>query len=180
MSALRRRVTVQVALIAALACAASAGAQPSSAVPPGAAPQLQQVELSEDSAKRAIDTYLTLRDKYGDKIPAPGKAQALQQGMSTAGEVNTIITGNGFADTGDWHKTLTSVALAYGFVKEGKEADMDAKIAEMKANTQLPENIKTQMVQMMTALRPSENNMKVVKGLAADPAYDAKLAQVAK
>jgi hypothetical protein len=138
------------------------------------------VELTDDSAKNAIDAYLTLREKYGDKIPPANQAQAVTEGMTAAADVNSVVTGKGFKDTADWQKAITSVVLAQGFLKKGDSADMDKKIAEMEANTQIPAAYKEQMLGMLKSMRPSENNMTVVKGLLADPDYAKKIAAIEK
>lgn len=165
------------ALVAALVCAAPLFAQ-QPPMPMGGAPQVPKVELTEDSAKRAVDTYLTLREKYGDRVPAAGKTAPAGQALADAADAQSIITGNGFSDTADWQNTITNVALAYGFSKENKAGEFDAKIEELKNNTELPAGMRDQLVRTMTQLRPSDNNLKVVQSLAADSTYGAKLADI--
>jgi len=167
------------ALLAVVYCAPAVSAQqPPAAM--GGVPQIPKVELSEDSAKRAVDTYLTLREKYGDKMPPAKGGGSLGEGAEQAAEIQSVVTGNGFSNTEDWQNTITNVALAYGFSKNNKGGEIDAKIAELRDNTQLPKGIRDQLVRTMTAMRPSENNMKVVESLAADSSYGAKLAEISK
>lgn len=146
----------------------------------GGMPKIQTVELTDESAKNAIDAYITLREKYGDKIPPANQAQAATEGMAAAADVNSIVTSKGFKDTADWQKAITSVALAQGFLKKGDSADMDKKIAELESNPKIPAAYKQQMLGMLKSMRPSENNTKVVKGLLADPAYAKKIAEIEK
>jgi hypothetical protein len=146
----------------------------------GGMPRIPTVELTDESAKNAIDAYLILREKYGDEIPPANQAQAATEGMAAAADVNSVVTGKGFKDTQDWQKAITSVVLAQGFLKKGDSADMDKKIAELEANPQIPAAYKQQMLGMLKNMRPSENNLKVVKALMADPAYAKKIAEIAK
>jgi hypothetical protein len=146
----------------------------------GGIPKIPTVELTDESAKNAIDAYLTLREKYGEKIPPANQAQALKEGMASVEDVNAVVTGKGFGSTEDWQKAITSVALAQGFLKEGGTGDMDKKIAELEANPQIPAAYKQQMLGMLKGMRPSDNNLNVVKGLLADPTYGEKIAEIRK
>jgi len=146
----------------------------------GGMPKIPTVELTDQSAKNAIDAYLTLREKYGDKIPPANQAQALTQGSAALADMNGVITGKGFENAEDWQKAIISVVLAQGFLKDGKGDDMDKKIAELEANPQIPAAYKQQMLGMLKSMRPSKNNLAVVKGLLADPTYGEKIAEIQK
>jgi hypothetical protein len=160
--------------------AQSQGMPPHGAPMMGGMPKVPAVELTETSAKNAVDAYLTLRDKYGDKVPPANAAQAMAEGLAEAAEVNAVLGGHGFASPEEWQKTITSVALAYGFSKDPKgAADLDKQIAEMQANPQIPAAYKQQAIDSLKGIRPSANNLTVVKGLAADPAYGKKLQALA-
>ncbi len=133
---------------------------------------IEQVELTEESAKGAVDAYAAIREKYGDKVQPKTSAE----GYAAIEGVNAIVATHGFSNVDNWHKTLTSVALAYGFAKDGKSsADLDASLAKMRDNPQVPENLKQQMMAMVAGLRPSENNLTVIKALMADSSYASKL-----
>jgi hypothetical protein len=146
----------------------------------GGMPKIPTVELTDQSAKNAIDAYLILREKYGDKVPPANQAQALTHTAASLADLNTVLTGAGFKTIEDWQKAITSVVLAQGFLKNGKGDDMDKKIAELEANTQIPAAYKEQMLGMLKSMRPSENNLTVVKSLLADPTYGKKLTEIRK
>jgi hypothetical protein len=147
----------------------------------GGMPKIPTIELTDKSAKNAVDAYVILRENYGDKLPPANQAQALAQGMVAAEDLDKVVTGNGFKSPEDWQKAITSVAVAQGFLKKGNNAaDIDKKIAELEANTQIPAAYKEQMLGMIKSLRPSENNLTVVKGLLADPTYAEKIASFEK
>jgi hypothetical protein len=178
------RAAVSVVLATLLGAAAHAQVP---GMPPGAAggagapsPQLQQTELTESSAKGAIDAYLSIKEKYGDDTPAFNAKRPTVEGYAALKGIEGIVGGQGFSDTSEWHTTLVSVVLAYGFAKEGKAGEMDKAIADIKANAQVPETLKQQMIAMIAGVRPSENNLAVVNGLMGDSDYGAKLVDITK
>ena len=145
---------------------------------PSGMPEIHTIELTDESAKNSIDTYITLREKYGNKVPPANKSQALSEGAQAAADVNSIVVANGFESTGEWQKTITSVVIAHGFLKEGNRDTIDAKLAAMQANPEIPAALKQQMISTLEKMRPSDNNMNVVKRLMEDPTYGEKLAQI--
>ena len=153
--------------------AATASAQNTMVAPgSGEIATIPQVELTEESAKGAVDAYAAIREKYGDRV----QPRTTAEGYAALDGANAIVGSHGFNDTADWHKALTSVALAYGFAKDGKSAaDVDASLAKMRDNPQIPDNLKKQMMAMIAGLRPSENNLTVVRSLMADSSYASKL-----
>jgi len=173
MPVLQRTTIVSTALFFALAANALA-AETAKPTPH----QIPKVELTEDSAKRSIDAYLDLRKKYGKKIPPAKRAGALDRQLGDLADAKDIVGNHGFKDVADWQGTLSNVVLAYGATKHG--TDYDAKITAIKGNAEIPQNVRDQMVEMLTAMRPSDNNLKVVKALAADSTYGAKLVEINK
>lgn len=159
-------------LLIAFTAAATLAQKPMVAPGSGDIGTIEQVELTEESAQGAVDAYAAIREKYGDKV----QPKTTAEGYAALDGVNAIVGSHGFSNTADWHKALTSVALAYGFAKDGKSsADLDASLAKMRDNPQIPDNLKQQMMAMVAGLRPSENNLTVVKGLMADSSYASKL-----
>ncbi len=148
----------------------------------GGVPDIPQTELSDETAKGAIDAYLAIKEKYGDDTPQPNtRGGNAATAFSALDGVNAITNNFGFSDTGEWHKTLISVAMAYGFSKDSKTgADVDASLAKIKDNPQIPASLKEQMMAMITKMRPSENNLGVVQSLLASPDYKTKLETIGK
>ncbi len=146
----------------------------------GGIPSIPKTELTESSAKHAIDAYLEMQEKYGDDTPQPDPKGSTVDGFSDLAGVESIVKEAGFSDTSEWHKTLVSVAMAYGFAKDGKEDEIDQSIAKIKDNPQIPANLKEQMLATITSIRPSDNNLTVIKAVMADEAYKAKLEELGK
>jgi hypothetical protein len=146
----------------------------------GGMPDIPTVELTEKSAKNAIDAYLLLREKYGDKLPPADEARAMAEGAKAMADMNAIVTEKGFKDAQEWQAAITSVAMASGFAEKGNAAEFDEKMAEMQANPHIPEAYKKQMMETMKKVRPSENNLKVVTAVRADPEYGKKIEEIDK
>ena len=49
---------------------------------PSGMPEIHTIELTDESAKNSIDTYITLREKYGNKVPPANESQALSEGRA--------------------------------------------------------------------------------------------------
>jgi hypothetical protein len=146
----------------------------------GSPPKIPTVELTEKSAKNAVDAYLKLRATYGNKIPPANKMQSIAEGTAAMGDVHATVTGHGFGNTADWQKAITAVALAYGFNKDGNPNDLDRQIAEMEANGQIPAAYKKQLIDSLKSVRPSDHNLTVVKALLADSTYGDKIRSIAE
>lgn len=154
------------------------GAQPNGMPPagmPGGMPRVEQVQLTDETAKAAIDSYLEIKEEYGSDAVPKTKMGAVAKGAEVNAGVSSIVGKAGFAGVPEWQKTITSVALAYGAVKEGTAGDLDDSLAKIDANPQIPEGMREQMKAMIQSTRPSANNIAVMKAIAADPAYAAKL-----
>jgi len=143
-------------------------------------PGFEQEELTLETAKAALDCFLELKVKYGDDkmpdispSPAVGAPQALQQ---FAGFQNTVKS-YGFTDVGHWHRSMMSLFLAYDFQTEGRREEYEHSITQMNQSN-MPENVKEQMMAMLKNLRPSEHNVAVATELAEDPEYAVKFEKI--
>ena len=132
-------------LAPSLVLAQAEGAQP----PAKGMPLLQQVQLTDATAKEAIDAYLEIKEKYGEEALPTTEAGAVAKGAEVKSGVTSIVDDAGFKDIGDWTKTVTSIALAYGVIKEGGLAKVDPAIAKIDDNPQIPEQMKAQLKAML-------------------------------
>lgn len=146
----------------------------------GEVPQVPQVELTDATARSAIDAYLDIDKKYGNQIPElTGRGSSLEA-FSTLQGVESIVGGHGFADTSNWHKTLVSVAVAYGFAQEGRSAEVEKSVAKIKGNAEIPDSLKQKMIAMIEGVRPSDNNLTVVRALMKNDDYGPKLRKIGR
>ena len=143
-------------------------------------PQIPSAELTEKSARGAIDAYLSLRDKYEDAEAPSGKVGAWAKGVEASADVAAAVKSNGFNDVGEWQGTIASIFVAYSSLKDDKRDEMKAKIKEMESNTQIPAAFKDQLINTMKSVLPSDNNMNVIQGLVNDSTYGPKIADITK
>ena len=61
---------------------------------------------------------------------------------------------------------------------DDQSSELQQKIAEVEADTELAQDIKDRMIAALRAMIPSENNKKVIEELLADPVYSTKLKQL--
>ncbi len=148
-----------------IALAQKADKQPGTMMP-------RQIELSEKSARNAIDAYLVIKDKFGDgkikSVTGPGAALVARSAMAA---FRGITDSHGFATPEEWQRTLTTFLMTFALAKEGRLARMDEQIRQMEGNPSVPKA----MVELMKNSRPSENNIKVMQAVSSDPAYAAKI-----
>jgi hypothetical protein len=147
------------------------------------APPAIQVELTADAARRAIDTFLEVQEKYGESaLDDPSNPKAIADTMKTAGiydKVNADVTHHGFSGVEEWAKTFTSVGLATSFVREGQDpGSVDRQIADLEKDEAVPQAMKDATIAMLRQMRPSENNIAVAKALIDDPAYKDKVDRI--
>lgn len=141
---------------------------------------IPQVQLTEQAAKSSVDTYLALKEKYGNKVAPAMSPGGEIGGFLAAQDVQTLVTTNGFSSTKEWHETLVNVVMAYGVLADGKLTEMDESISKLQGSSQIPDAAKQQLIGILHSARPSDHNMSIVKELMADPEYAAKLADLKK
>jgi hypothetical protein len=142
----------------------------------GEIPILETVELTPDSARRAIDAYAMVKDKYKDADLE--SFETLQDFVDQAPDGKTFDTdvkGFGFAAVNEWNVAITSISIAYVALSDDPTTDIKSQIEEIKADTELAQDMKDRMIASLNATIPSENNLKIVRDLNADAAYAEKL-----
>lgn len=139
---------------------------------------LDQVELTEDDAKRALRAYIVLKEKYKDVAPAGSDAQSFAQAMMAHGALTSTLTEYGFADIQAWYRVLTSFIIAHTAAVEGKMEEMQASLQQLRDTPNLPEATKEQMIAQLSALLPSEQNLAVAEAVSADPEFAAIIDEI--
>src|SRR5262245_11018372 len=148
-----------------------------------AAANVAQIELTADTARHAVDTFLELQGKYGENaFDDPSDPKAFVDSMRTANiydKVDVDVKQHGFTGVEDWAKTFASVGLAASFVREGQDAgSVDRQIADLEQDEAVPQAMKDATIAMLRQMRPSENNLAIAKALLDDPAYKDKVDRV--
>ena len=142
----------------------------------GEIPVVQMVELTPETARKAVDAYVVVKDKYKDA--ALENFDSLQDfvdrdPLGKAFEAD--IKAAGFTNVTEWNLAITTVGAAYANIIDDQSTDIKQQIEEVEKDTELAQDMKDRIITSLKALIPSENNHKVVQGLIDDPAYAEKL-----
>jgi hypothetical protein len=147
----------------------------------GEVPPAQTVELTVDLAKKAIDAFVLVRDKYADS--ALYQYETLEEFVTKTEEgkkFESDINSFGFTNVDEWNVAISTVGLTYTAVSEGPENDVASQIEEIKADMTIAKDMKDRMIASLTSLIPSENNKKVIAELMNDETYREKLKLLAE
>ena len=149
---------------------------PSDEVSIGEIPVVQMVELTLDTAQKAVDAYVIVKDKYKDA--ALENFDSLQDfvdrdPLGKAFEADIKLAG--FANVTDWNLAITTVGAAYSNIIDDQSTDIKQQIEEVQKDTELAQDMKDRIVASLNALIPSENNRSIVQQMIDNPAYAEKL-----
>lgn len=142
----------------------------------GEIPVITTIELTEDIARRAIDAYALVKDKYTEANLEEFEnlqdfVDQAPEGKSFEADIKTF----GFANVTEWNTAITAVGFAVSALSDDQSQEIRLQIDEIKRDNSVAQDMKDRMISSLTAMIPSENNKKVVQKLAADPAYEDKL-----
>jgi hypothetical protein len=147
----------------------------------GEVPPAQTVELTVPQAKKAIEAFVLVRDKYADS--ALYQYETLEEFVTKTDEgkkFESDIKSFGFANVDEWNVAISTVGLTYTAVSEGPENDVASQIEEIKADMTIAKDMKDRMIASLASLIPSENNKKVIAELMKDEVYREKLKLLAE
>ncbi len=142
----------------------------------GEIPVVQMVELTPDTAQKAVDAYVVVKDKYKDA--ALENFDSLQDFVDRdplGKAFETDIKAAGFANVTEWNLAITTVGAAYSNIIDDQSTDIKQQIEEVEKDTELAQDMKDRIITSLNALIPSENNHKVVQQMIDNPAYAEKL-----
>jgi hypothetical protein len=151
-------------------------ALPEDEVSIGEIPVVQMVELTPETARKAVDAYVIVKDKYKDA--ALENFDSLQDfvdrdPLGKAFEAD--IKAAGFANVTDWNLAITTVGAAYSNIIDDQSTDIKQQIEEVESDTELAQDMKDRIITSLKALIPSENNYKIVQEMIDNPVYAEKL-----
>jgi hypothetical protein len=142
----------------------------------GEIPVVQMVELTLDTAQKAVDAYVIVKDKYKDAELE--NFESLQDfvdrdPLGKAFEADIKLAG--FANVTDWNLAITTVGAAYSNIVDDQSTDIKQQIEEVEKDTELAQDMKDRIIASLNALIPSENNRSIVQQMIDNPAYTEKL-----
>ncbi|NJM30462.1 MAG: hypothetical protein HC855_10505 [Rhizobiales bacterium] len=145
----------------------------------GEIPVVETIELTEDMAKRALDAYVIVKEKYKDaELENYENFQEFVDKAPQGKAFEADIKAAGFANANDWNLAITTLGYAYSGTVDDQSAEIRQQIEELKADTEIAQDMRERMIASLNALIPSENNRKIVSTLMADPVYKEKIAQL--
>jgi hypothetical protein len=145
----------------------------------GEIPQIETIELTADIARRAVDAYVVVKEKYKDaEFELYDNLQDFVDQTAQGKQFEADIKASGFANVGEWNVAITTVSFAYTGVIDDQSADIQAQIEEIQNDAELAQDMKDRMIASLKAMIPSENNRQVIQELIDDPAYTEKLKQL--
>jgi hypothetical protein len=142
----------------------------------GDIPEVETIELTLDKARKALDTYALVREKYKDAalenyenlqdfVDQSAQGKAFEQDVKLAG----------FATVTEWNTTITTLSFANDNAINDQTKDIEQQIKELETDTTVAEDMRQRMITTLKAMIPSENNKKVIDDLRKDTAAAEKL-----
>lgn len=145
----------------------------------GEIPTIETMELTPEIARRALDSYITAKEKYADTdLDQFENLQDFVDQTEDGKTFETDIKAAGFANVSDWNLAVTTLGLTYGTVTDDSTGELEQQIKEVEEDTELAQDMKDKMVKALKALIPSDNNKKIIEDMLADPVYGPKLKQL--
>jgi hypothetical protein len=139
-------------------------------------PVVETTELSADMAKRAIDVYAVVKEKYKDAdIEQYDNLQDFVDQNPKGKEFEVDIKASGFQSVNDWNLAVTTASFTYTNIVDDQTDDIKQQIEEIKKDAGLSQEVKDRMSSSLAAMIPSDNNRKVIEELMKDPAYTEKV-----
>ena len=145
----------------------------------GEIPAVETIELTAETARKAIDGYVLVREKYKDAaLENYENLQDFVEQDPRGKDFETDIKSFGFANVNDWNIAVTTVGFAYSNLLDDQTEDIKLQIEEVKADTEMAQDMRDRMVQALSAMIPSDNNRKIVEEMMKDAAFAEKLKQL--
>ena len=177
---LRRAALVAVGVFAVSASAAQAQGMPQSI--PLTPQSVEGVIASYPGVRAAADALQAQYGDVGDDDGDVASAFSAWAAVSDAqGQLNAAVQPHGFPDYMTWVQTLSSVAIAYAYVREGGNMDDQTSqaVQAIQNNPNLSAAQKEMMMQQMQAMMGAIDSMRPPQGnLDAVSPYVGQLQQL--
>lgn len=143
----------------------------------GEIPVIKTIELTVDAAKRALDVFALVREKYKDaNLEEYEDLQEFVEKAPQGKDFEADVKAQWFSTVTEWNSVITSVGFAYSAVVDDQSAEIALQIEEIKKDTTIAQDMKDKMIESLSAMIPSDNNRRVVEDLMKEPTYADKLA----
>lgn len=147
----------------------------------GEIPAIETIELTPDLARRAVDAFVLVREKYKDaNLEEYENLQDFVDQTQDGKNFEADIKAHGFTTVNEWNIAITTVGFAYSALTDDQTEDIKLQVEELKKDTSIAQDLKDRMIASLNAMIPSENNRKVVQAMIDEPAYSEKLKLLAE
>jgi len=154
------------------------GAEDHETVPAEAVP-VEKFELTEDIARKAIDAFMLVEEKYPETYAYTSYEEFVAK--DKAGKAfETDVKSLGFKTVGEWKAAIDTVGDTYQIISEGSDEGIETQIEQVKADKTLQQAEKDRILATLTPFIQSDNNKKVIALLLKDPIYGEKLRLLAE
>jgi hypothetical protein len=137
---------------------------------------IETEELTPEMARKAIDAYMMVQEKYKDSPLAD--YQDLQEFVDKdpkGKELDADVKSFGFKDVNDWNLAVTTIGVTYNNQLNDQTAEINQQIADVTADATIAQDMKDKLIKNFKASIPSENNRKIIEDVSKDPAYIDKI-----
>ena len=142
----------------------------------GDIPIVETIELTTDKAKKALDTYVLVREKYKDaQLENYENLQDFVDQSPQGKAFEADVKAAGFPNVIEWNTAITTLSFAYDNSVNDQTLAIKQQIEELKVDTETAADMRERMTKALQSMIPSENNKKVLEEVKADPAYIDKL-----
>lgn len=135
-------------------------------------------ELTPDLARKSLDAYVLVQDKYRDSSAGYQDLQEFVDKDPRGKEFETDVKGFGFKSVDDWNLAITTLSLAYTNVANDLTADTLQQIEDVKSDNSIAQDLKDRKISNLKASIPSDNNRKITEDLIKDVSYSEKIKQL--
>jgi hypothetical protein len=142
----------------------------------GDIPIVETVELNALTARKALDAYVLVREKYKDaELENYENLQDFVDQAAQGKAFEADIKAAGFANVNEWNIIITTLSFAFDNSIDDQTADVKQQITELQADTEMAQDMRDRMIAALNAMIPSPNNKKVLEDMSKDAAYSEKV-----
>ena len=142
----------------------------------GEIPDVDIVELKPDTARKALDVYVLVSEKYKNENLEEYQSWSDFAEKSPKGkEFENDVKASGFASVIEWYTVITNLTFAYTNLLNDQTAEFKQQIEDIKNDATIAQDMKDRMIKALSAMIPSDNNKKVIEEMTKDPAYAEKV-----
>jgi hypothetical protein len=136
----------------------------------------EPVELTVEAARRAVDAFVAVRDKYNDEgLEDYNSLEEFVAETEPGKRLEAEVMEHGFADITDWNQTIMAVGFAYSAIVYDYASDLRQQIEAVRKDRTLDQQMRERLIAGLTALMPSRSNRTVLQALLDDPIYRERL-----